>query len=108
MILLGSCKNYKNKIYILFEHFSKLINYLDKVKQKFKNEFKDDLNGLEIKMDLLTKQINNKYIRNINYDYQINDKFKNKCYEDIDIFKNEESDQLKMFIEMIKFNEIYN
>ena len=56
MILLGSCKNYKNKIYILFEHFSKLINYLDKVKQKFKNEFKDDLFGLEIKMDLITKK----------------------------------------------------
>lgn len=101
-------QEYKNKIYELFEHFSKLINYLDKVKQKFKNEFKDNLFGLEIKMDLITNQINSKYIHNINYDYKINDKFKNKCYEDIDIFKNEESINLYMFIEMIKFNEIYD
>ena len=99
-------KQYKKIIYELFDNFSKLINYLDKVKENFKKEFKNRLIKLEIRMDLYRfKHPNNKYIYNINYDYKINNNYKNDIYTDTDIFENKEPKIIEFLIPKIKSKE---
>ena len=95
-------RQYKKKLYELFNNFSNLLNYLDKVKENCEKEFDNNLK-LEIKMDLYRYELSNinKYIYNINYDYKINKHYKNDIYTDTNILENGEPKFIKYLIQRI-------